>query len=39
MDESIKKPARTSQKKFDSKHLGHTPTNLSKLMFETPLKE
>lgn len=39
-DESMKKPARTSHKKLDSKHLGgHTPTNLSKLMFETPLKE
>lgn len=38
-DESMKKPARTSHKKLDSKNLcGHTPTNLSKLMFETPLK-
>lgn len=30
---------RTSHKKLDGKGIGHTPTNLSKLIFETPLKE
>lgn len=39
-DDSTRKIVRTSHKKLDAKGLcGHTPTNLSKLIFETPLKE
>lgn len=39
-EDSTRKIVRTSHKKLDSKALcGQTPTNLSKLIFETPLKE
>ena len=39
-EDSTRKVVRTSHKKLDSKGLcGHTPTNLSKLIFETPMKE